>query len=155
MISFRVESFRFHYRAAAVVLDDGRLLLHRLQGDEFWALPGGRVNAGESAADAITREFNEELGLPVYCEAFACTGENFFEYGGEPHHEIGLYLFARLPFNSPLLEKERIHLGTEGNKRLEFRWFALQELVDLDMRPKAIKAGIAAGTLPTHFVQRD
>ena len=155
MISFQVDSHRFHYRAAAVVLDAGQLLLHRLQGDEFWALPGGRVNSGESAAEALAREFNEELGTTVLCGALACTGENFFKYLGEPHHEIGLYFYARLPIGSPLLEKAGTHLGTEGDKRLEFRWFAMQELLDLDMRPQALKAGITAGSLPNHFVQRD
>lgn len=155
MISVRVGTHRFHYRAAAIILDADQILLHRLQGDAFWALPGGRVNSGESAAEALTREFLEELGSPVHSDGLACTGENFFEYGGEPHHEIGLYLYARLPVDSPLQAKERTHLGREGNKLLEFRWFTRQDLAHLDMRPTALKAGIASGTLPSHFVQRD
>jgi 8-oxo-dGTP pyrophosphatase MutT (NUDIX family) len=30
-----------------------------------WALPGGRLDAGESAAEAAVRELHEELGIPV------------------------------------------------------------------------------------------
>ena len=53
----------------AVVLDDaGRLLLVR-RGREpsrgLWSLPGGRVEPGESDADALAREVLEETGLRV------------------------------------------------------------------------------------------
>jgi 8-oxo-dGTP pyrophosphatase MutT (NUDIX family) len=155
MISFRVGSVRFHYRSAAIVLDAGHLLLHRLQGDEFWALPGGRVNPGETAEATIAREFKEELGAAVECKILACTGENFFEYDDEPHHELGLYFYATLPVDSPLLDKKQSHVGVEGDKLLEFKWFPVAEVADIDMRPSALRRGIAAGSLPTHFVQRD
>lgn len=46
----------------------GRLLLIR-RGHEpdrgRWSLPGGRVESGESDADAVRREVLEETGLPV------------------------------------------------------------------------------------------
>ncbi len=53
----------------AVVLDDaGRLLLVR-RGREpsrgLWSLPGGRVEPGETDADAVAREVLEETGLAV------------------------------------------------------------------------------------------
>jgi 8-oxo-dGTP pyrophosphatase MutT (NUDIX family) len=34
-----------------------------------WALPGGRIDAGESAAQAALREFHEELGLELEPDA--------------------------------------------------------------------------------------
>lgn len=53
----------------AVVHDDvGRLLLV-LRGQEpargCWSIPGGRVEPGESARDAVIREVREETGLDV------------------------------------------------------------------------------------------
>lgn len=154
MISVRVNSHRFHYRAAAIVLDADCLLLHRLEGDDFWALPGGRVNAGERAGEAIAREFMEELGVRVECKGLACTGENFFHHNNEPHHELGLYFFVALPADSPVASKQQQHFGIEGTKRLEFRWFQLTDLPGLDMRPSALKQGLRMGNLPHHFVQQ-
>lgn len=53
----------------AVVHDaHGRLLLIRRghePGKGRWSLPGGRVEAGESAAEAVEREVLEETGLVV------------------------------------------------------------------------------------------
>ncbi len=65
MISFQEGSHRFQCHVAAIVLDAGQLLLHRVLGDAFWTLPGGRVNVGESAQAALCREFEEELGTSI------------------------------------------------------------------------------------------
>jgi ADP-ribose pyrophosphatase YjhB (NUDIX family) len=62
-----------------IVLDGaGRLLLVRRgrpPGKGLWSLPGGRVEAGESDAEALRRELHEETGLPVTVGALAGTVE--------------------------------------------------------------------------------
>lgn len=53
----------------AIVHDaEGRLLLIRRgrpPGEGLWSIPGGRVEAGESDAEAVVRELVEETGLRV------------------------------------------------------------------------------------------
>ncbi len=47
---------------------DGRLLLIRRRNDPgrgLWSVPGGRVEPGESDAEAVVREMAEETGLVV------------------------------------------------------------------------------------------
>ena len=63
--------------AGAVVRDEaGRLLLVR-RGREpaagLWSLPGGRIEPGETAAEAAAREVREETGLEVQIGAVLIT----------------------------------------------------------------------------------
>lgn len=54
--------------ALAVVVRAGRLLLIRRrvpEGDLLWALPGGKLEPGESPEEAAVRETVEETGLTV------------------------------------------------------------------------------------------
>lgn len=53
--------------AAACIWDgEGRiLLLRRSDGDNLWSFPGGGMELGERAADAVVREVREEIGLKV------------------------------------------------------------------------------------------
>jgi 8-oxo-dGTP diphosphatase len=53
----------------AAIVRDGRLLAARRSAPPAlaggWELPGGKVEAGESEADALVRECREELGVAV------------------------------------------------------------------------------------------
>lgn len=52
--------------AAAIVTDgDGRNLLVRKAGTSMFMQPGGKIEPGESALSALTRELSEELGIVV------------------------------------------------------------------------------------------
>lgn len=52
--------------ACAFVLDaSGRVLLQRRSDNGYWNLPGGRLELGESVAQACVREVREETGLEV------------------------------------------------------------------------------------------
>ena len=53
-------------RVSALLRWEGRILLcrHEKAGrGEYWLLPGGGVNAGESLVDALRRELAEEVGI--------------------------------------------------------------------------------------------
>ena len=62
----------------AIIVDkDGRiLLLKRSRNDEygdFWCLPGGKIDFGQTAEEAIAREVQEETAL-------ICDAIEFFDY---------------------------------------------------------------------------
>lgn len=161
-------TIRVRQRAAAVVRRaDGQVLLHRRKGDVFWALPGGAIEPGESASEALARELHEELGTAVAVGALAFVVENFFHHAGEACHELGLYLHAT-PLPGSLLARcdgpydgvEGVQGGEhgEGDKALVFAWFSVQALAALDVRPGFLRSALAqppgsAGAL--HIVHRD
>ncbi len=156
MISFDAGSRRFNLRAAAVVLEGSRILLHRCDGDDFWTFPGGRVEAGEDAATTVERELREELHEQVTCGELVWLVENFFVYRGVAHHELGLYLRTRLAPESRLLAGPGPFLGAEANVPLTFTWLERSELARLEIRPSFVAAVLAQGDLEfRHIVHRE
>ncbi|TWI67762.1 8-oxo-dGTP pyrophosphatase MutT (NUDIX family) [Pseudoduganella lurida] len=156
MISVDLAGHRFQLRAAAVIAADDFILIHRMEGHDVWALPGGRVDPGESGQQTVVREFGEELGVTVQCGALLFVVENFFNVDDKPCHEIGLYFRATLPAGSPLLDKTRSHPGVEGRHRLEFKWVHKSALADAGLRPLTLCQALCqplAGV--QHIVQRD
>ncbi len=77
-----------------IIKDSNILLIHRIRdGREYWAVPGGGIEEGESIEQALHRELAEELGIQVKEKKFlfeiknAGRSEYYFlitEYEGTP-----------------------------------------------------------------------
>lgn len=146
----------FVYRVAGIARDGDRVLLHRMDGDEIWALPGGRARMGETAAEALAREMSEELGADVAVGKVMWLVENFFEGhlyddAGIPHHEIGVYMAMTLPdefYADDSFRGEEV--TARGEIGLEFRWFDTGSLGKVDLRPRILRL-VLAGDPPEGF----
>ncbi len=51
--------------SGGILCIDGKILLQRRADKNKWGLPGGAIELGESAYEALEREFLEETGLEV------------------------------------------------------------------------------------------
>ena len=124
--------------AGGVVRDaDGRLLLVRrghAPGAGQWSLPGGRVEAGETAAAAAAREVREETGLVV------AVGE-----------QVGRTELAGPSESTYLVDDFLCTLvgGTlaAGSDATDACWVSSQELGTLDCTPRLVETLRAWGVL--------
>ena len=110
----------FQTRAALICVQDNRLLTcwdERFP--DFFALPGGAIQTGESSAAAAQREWHEETGLRTAVTRCG-TVENFFRFEGRECHEFGFFFQVALNGELPATVLDNPHVF--------FRWLPLAEL---------------------------
>ena len=111
----------------AVVVDDDRLLLVRRgrgRAQGTWALPGGRVQQGETLAEAVVRELAEETGIEGACGPLLGIVEHV-DAGDAPHQVVLGYQVSLFDAVDP----------TAGDDAAEARWVPLADVVDLQLAP--------------------
>lgn len=142
MITFTAGATRFTYRVGAIVMRGDHLLLTRNLAEDYWFVPGGRVEMGESAAAAVAREISEELGVRGGIERLLWTNENFFRLGEVLHHELCLYFLVALP--------EGVHrdltakfYGEELGAGFEFAWHRIDRLNEIRLVPGFLTKAVA------------
>jgi len=157
MIHFKTPEGAFNHRVAAVIIDEGYLLLHKGEKDDFWSLPGGRLELLEDSATALAREFVEEVNEEIIVERMLWIVENFFEYEDKQFHELGMYYLAKLADeHAELNNKEKSHIGYEPAAKLRYKWFKVEDVKFMRLYPSFLRAGVQ--DLPTscvHLVHYD
>ena len=105
--------------ARALVVDGaGRVLLIRHNYLAGWHLPGGKVDKGETAADAAVRELREETGLTAMVPPRLLGLYGRFGHGGSDH--VAVYV----------IEHWTGTLRPDGLEVAEAGFFALGRLPD-------------------------
>ena len=51
MITFEEGEVGFNYRVVGIAVNGNQVLLHRAENDDFWSLPGGRVELLEPSVN--------------------------------------------------------------------------------------------------------
>jgi mutator protein MutT len=107
----------------AVAVENDALLLIRRGRDPAkgqWSVPGGRVEAGETLAEAVVRELAEETGIEGVCDAFI----GWVERIGADHH------YVILDFSVTVLDPREPVAGTDA---AEAAWIPLEDVADVDL----------------------
>ncbi len=134
-ITVKIGKHLFNYRVAAIIRRGDALLVCRSNPDDFCFLPGGRVQNGEAALDAILRELREELQTAANVERAVFFVENFYSLYGRQVHELCLYYEVTLP-EVALSEPSLIPVN-DGED--EFLWVNAAEIGAANLKPDFLR----------------
>jgi len=145
----------FRYRAGAIILHGGSVLMARNDAEPYFYSIGGGVHHMETAEAAVRREVREEIGLDLPIDRLAFVHENFFtgattsRLAGRDCHELTFYFLMAFDRASPPIAEPRttngvtewfewVDLATFGMEQVAYPTFFATELSQLGAQPKWI-----------------
>lgn len=101
--------------------NDAVLLLKRAKSPEAgaWSIPGGAIEYGEKAENAVVREMQEEVGLACYVVHYL----GYYDYILPVEHCHWISFFYVVKTKEHIQPKNR-----EPQKHLQMQWFDLDKL---------------------------
>ena len=133
------------YGAKALILEAGRLLCLKKQGDIglYYVLPGGGQHLGELLPDTLARECREELGARIavgrfrFLQEYVGVNHGFRDVHGGLHF-VNAYFECRL-LDPPGSLPQEPDFGQVG-----WEWLPVADLTSLPLYPKVVAARMAA-----------
>ena len=128
-ITFKTDGARFNLRAAAVIMNENRVLAMSDERSPYFYLPGGKIALGETAEEAALRELREELGIEAKVVRPLYIAQSFFteEGSGESFHEICFYILIDCS-DTDLISRGDSFIIKERHHTLEFKWLDVADL---------------------------
>jgi len=123
---------KFEICVRAVILKNNKILVCWHKNKNYYFFPGGHIEFGERAEDALSRELKEELEILIEKLNFIGVVENIYKENGKPHHEINL-VFEVKAKNVKDKSKE---------DHLDFFFLDFQSFVKKEVLPLALKEAI-------------
>lgn len=107
------------------------LLIHRFRaGQEYYTLPGGKIEAGETPEEACVREAKEETSLDITLKEKVAVMHNL---GRTEHYFLAGSFSGEVALGGP--EKE--HQNAENQYHLE--WVEGSQLGQINLLPTAVR----------------
>lgn len=141
---------RIRVRVCGICLREGKILLvnHKLYlNHDFWSPPGGGLEFGETASEAVEREVREETGLLVKVENFLFVEE----YVNPPLHTVEIFFQCNV-VSGELCKGIDPEFRTEDQIISEVKWMTLEDLNSV--KPEARHAIFSSLTTWDNFLKR-
>lgn len=127
---------------AIVIREQQLLVMHRNKFGHIYAtLPGGRIEMGETAEQALHRELQEETGVTVANPRLV-----FVEQAGEPYGDQYIYL-TEYQGGEPALapDSEEALITALGQNIYTPQWMPLDKLADSPFVSERLKTAVLQG----------
>ncbi|MBS0023390.1 NUDIX hydrolase [Microbacterium paraoxydans] len=119
-----------HVSAAVIVDDEGRVLVVRKHGTTRFMQPGGKPEPGETPAQTLIRELQEELGLELLETQLRPLGRFVSAAANEPGHRVVADAFAAS------IDPAGLRVQAE---LAELRWITPAEAETLPLAPLSVE----------------
>jgi 8-oxo-dGTP diphosphatase len=125
--------------AAALIIREGQVLIGQRRPDQpmasMWEFPGGKIEAGETAQQALVRELSEELGIRASIGAPVTRIRHNYRHGGA----VDLQFFVVRQFVGEMVN----HIYQQ------IKWVRLEDLPSYDFlaADRGLIRDLAAGKL--------
>lgn len=135
MIDFDKPKANIHLISRGLLLQKDSIILCRMVGAKWYFLPGGHIENGETAKQALLRELEEEIKLADYkIGEFLGVCENTFELSENVlQQEVNLVFAVEVPQDLVVETKEG---------HIEFVLVPKSELLEYKILPAEIKDGV-------------
>ena len=130
----------FRLRAAAIIIEDGCVLLASNDKEDFFYSVGGGVHMNETIEEAVIREVIEETGVRYEIDRLAVIHENFWT--GHGVYDKGLHCHE-LAFYFMMKPRGTKELFTDSHTRFDDKeyvhWIPIEELDGTKKYPTFLK----------------
>lgn len=135
----------FELIVRALIIKDKKILVCQTEGRNYYFLPGGHVEFGETMHGALLRELREEMDARVTMSKFIGGVENLFKQEDLQKHEITFLYHVDIDLSEVN--------SKEGH--IKFFWFSYDEFIEENIVPPALKDAIIAWTAEkeTFFIE--
>ncbi len=128
--------------ARGACVQEGHMLICRNRKKGNLYLPGGHVEWGESAREALRREIREEMGRSCRVGSFLGVVEHSFIWKGRRTCEINLVFEMSVKGISPAQPP------LSAEEKLEFLWMSLRQAARSSLQPASLRQALSGWMRP-------
>ena len=135
-IGMKTPDSDFTLRAAALIINDNRLLVVKHNNYDCFYTIGGRVKVNETSTDAVIREVCEETGYRFSVDRLVFVQERFYNINNVCHHEVVFFY---------LMKSTGVHIENEtytDQQEEKLHWLPIDELQNINLVPVFLRTAL-------------